>query len=115
MSEDGTGRNFTKLERGPVISSAPFALNVTGWRDPFEFRDPVLDDLTGSKAGTTYREPVITVIAQRAESLWIVTVSGGVHEVGPSVFLYRQYDADFIEWEYLGRCFPGALQVWRAC
>lgn len=65
VSEDGTGRNFTKLERGPVISSAPFGLNVTGWRDPFEFRDPVLDELTGNKEGTVYSELLFQKIIER--------------------------------------------------
>ncbi|KAK7049398.1 hypothetical protein VNI00_005999 [Paramarasmius palmivorus] len=84
-----TGRNFTKLERGPVIASQPFALNVTGWRDPFSFQDSEFDKLLNS-----------------TEDSWYLLVSGGVHGVGPAIFLYRQYDPEFMEWEYLGR-------VWR--
>ncbi|KAL0574573.1 hypothetical protein V5O48_007385 [Marasmius crinis-equi] len=85
VSEDG-GRNFTKLERGPVIASAPFGLNVTGWRDPFSFQDAEFDQLLGSKNDT-----------------WYIVVSGGEHDVGPAQFLYRQYDSDLLQWEYLGR------------
>ncbi|KAK1223213.1 hypothetical protein PQX77_013912 [Marasmius sp. AFHP31] len=86
VSEDGSGQNFTKLERGPVIASAPFGLNVTGWRDPFSFQDSGFDKLLQSK-----------------EDSWYLVVSGGEHDVGPAQFLYRQYDTDFMQWEYLGR------------
>jgi len=79
------GRNFTKLERGPVLPSAPFGLNVTGWRDPYVFQNPQFDRLLNS-----------------AENVWYISVTGGVHGVGPSLFLYRQYHANFTEWEYMG-------------
>ncbi|KAF9265775.1 Arabinanase/levansucrase/invertase [Marasmius fiardii PR-910] len=85
VSYDG-GKNFTKLERGPVIPAAPFGLNVTGWRDPFAFQDPKLDLLLDSK-----------------NDAWYILISGGEHDVGPTQFLYRQYDSDFLQWEYLGR------------
>lgn len=88
VSMDATGRNFTKLQRGPVIPAAPFGLDVTGWRDPFEFQDAQFDELTGSQEGTYY-----------------LLISGGVHDVGSAQFLYRQYkpEYDFEQWEYLGR------------
>ncbi|KAL0067943.1 hypothetical protein AAF712_005112 [Marasmius tenuissimus] len=86
VSEDGSGQTFTKLERGPVIASAPFGLNVTGWRDPFSLQDSGFDKLLQSK-----------------ENSWYLVVSGGEHDVGPAQFLYRQYDSDFMQWEYLGR------------
>ncbi|KAI1762250.1 glycoside hydrolase family 32 protein [Hypoxylon sp. FL1150] len=85
VSSDG-GRNFTKLEQGPVIPSPPFAVNVTGFRDPYVFQNSQLDSNTGSTAGT-----------------WYVVISGGVHGDGPSQFLYRQHDADFQYWEELGQ------------
>jgi beta-fructofuranosidase len=86
IATDG-GRNFSKLEHGPVIPSPPFALNVTGFRDPYVFQNPNLDHLLQSCNGT-----------------WYTTISGGVHEQGPSLFLYRQYEQDpqFQTWEYLG-------------
>lgn len=87
VSHDG-GRNFTKLPQGPVMPSPPFALNVTGWRDPFVFQNAKLDSLLGSREGT-----------------WYNVVSGGVHGAGPSVFLYRQHDPGFQHWEYLGQWF----------
>lgn len=84
VSRDG-GRNFTKLEQGPVIADHPFAVNVTGFRDPYVFQDPQLDDLLKSESGT-----------------WYNVISGGVHGKGPSVFLYRQYGPEYQYWEYLG-------------
>ncbi|OBT86701.1 hypothetical protein VE02_04636 [Pseudogymnoascus sp. 03VT05] len=88
VSYDG-GRNFTKLRQGPAIPSAPFAVNVTGFRDPFVFQNAKLDSLLESNPQTWY-----TVISG--------SVHGGVHGVGPSQFLYRQHDPDFQYWEYLG-------------
>ncbi|KAF2251827.1 glycoside hydrolase family 32 protein [Trematosphaeria pertusa] len=87
MAADG-GRNFSKLEHGPVIPAPPFALNVTGFRDPYVFQNPQFDRILGSSNGT-----------------WYTTISGGVHDQGPSLFLYRQYekDPDFQTWEYLGQ------------
>jgi beta-fructofuranosidase len=85
VSRDG-GRNFTKLSQGPVISDPPFALNVTGFRDPFVFQNARLDSLLGSENET-----------------WYVVISGGVHGEGPSQFLYRQHDPEFQYWEYLGQ------------
>lgn len=79
------GRNFTKLAQGPAQADPPFALNVTGWRDPFVFQNARFDDLLDSEPGT-----------------WYNVISGGVHDEGPSVFLYRQHDAEFQYWEYLG-------------
>ncbi|KAI9924259.1 hypothetical protein ASPWEDRAFT_185170 [Aspergillus wentii DTO 134E9] len=85
VSYDG-GRNFTKLQQGPVIPNPPFAVNVTAFRDPYVFQNPKLDAASNSTKGT-----------------WYTAISGGVHESGPSQFLYRQYDSDFQYWEYLGQ------------
>lgn len=84
VSYDG-GRNFTKLQQGPVIPDPPFALNVTGWRDPFVFKHAAFDEALNSERGT-----------------WYTVISGGIHEVGPRFFLYRQYDPGFQYWEYMG-------------
>ncbi|MCJ1440193.1 MAG: hypothetical protein MMC23_000676 [Stictis urceolatum] len=84
VSVDG-GKNFTKLEQGPVIPGPPFAVNVTGFRDPYVFQNPTFDHAFQSMNGT-----------------WYTTISGGVHYQGPSMFLYRQYDAEFRDWEFLG-------------
>lgn len=85
VSTDG-GHNFTKLEQGPVIPSPPFAVNVTGFRDPFVFQNSKLDTYLKSAPGT-----------------WYTVISGGVHGEGPSQFLYRQHDPDFQYWEDLGQ------------
>lgn len=85
VSTDG-GRNFTKLKQGPSIPGPPFPLNVTGFRDPFVFQNPTLDRAAHSKSGS-----------------WYAVISGGIHGEGPSQFLYRQYDAEFRDWEYLGQ------------
>lgn len=85
VSYDG-GHNFTKLEQGPVIPTPPFAVNVTAFRDPYVFQNLALDASLNSTKGT-----------------WYTAISGGVHDVGPCQFLYRQHDADFQYWEYLGQ------------
>jgi beta-fructofuranosidase len=85
IERDG-GSNFTKLQHGPVIPGAPFAVNVTGFRDPYVFQSPQVDRLLAKQNGT-----------------WYTIISGGVHGEGPSIFLYAQYerDPDFQTWEYL--------------
>jgi len=88
------GKNFTKLERGPVIASAPFGLDVTGWRDPYLFQNSQFDKVVNS-----------------SEGVWYASVSGGVHDVGPGLFLYRQYDANFTQWEYLGEWWKEAANT----
>ena len=88
VSYDG-GANFTKVGQGPSIPGAPYgsiALNVTGFRDPFVFQDPSMDRLLGSDDG-----------------VWYAAISGGEHDVDAATFLYRQYDAEFRDWEYLGK------------
>lgn len=85
VSSDG-GKNFTKINYGPVIPGPPFPLtNVTGFRDPYVFQSPQFDSAYSSEEG-----------------VWYNVISGGVHDVGPSLFLYRQYDPEFRDWEYLG-------------
>jgi beta-fructofuranosidase len=88
VARDG-GSNFTKLGHGPVIPSPPFAVNITGFRDPFVFQSPVVDSLLKKEEGT-----------------WYTTISGGVQSEGPSVFLYAHYGDEsdnFQTWEYLGQ------------
>lgn len=53
VARDG-GRNFTKLQHGPVIPSPPFAVNVTGFRDPYVFQSPHMDKVLQSVGGTWY-------------------------------------------------------------
>ncbi|KAK5716551.1 hypothetical protein LTR15_009442 [Elasticomyces elasticus] len=85
VSYDG-GKNFTKLNQGPSIPGPPFPVtNVTGFRDPFVFQSPELDQTAKSSNGT-----------------WYAVISGGVHGQGPSQFLFRQHDAEFRDFEYLG-------------
>ncbi|USP75561.1 glycoside hydrolase family 32 protein [Curvularia clavata] len=86
-ARDG-GRKFEKARFGPVIPSPPFAVNVTAFRDPYVFQSPQVDALLGKKKDT-----------------WYTVISGGVHGVGPTMFLYAQYEKDedeFQTWEYLG-------------
>ncbi|KAJ8114553.1 hypothetical protein OPT61_g3597 [Boeremia exigua] len=87
IARDG-GRNFTKLDHGPVIPSPPFAINVTGFRDPFVFQNPQIDGLLKKANGTQY-----------------TIISGGTHGGGPSLFLYAHYGLEsdnFQTWEYIG-------------
>ncbi|OJI96862.1 hypothetical protein ASPVEDRAFT_78611 [Aspergillus versicolor CBS 583.65] len=84
VSDDG-GHHFDKLDRGPVIPLPPDGLDVTAFRDPYVFQNHELDEVVGSDPDT-----------------WYATVSGGVHDVGPGIFLYRNQDPSFENWEYLG-------------
>ncbi|EYE93569.1 glycoside hydrolase family 32 protein [Aspergillus ruber CBS 135680] len=82
------GKNFTKFDIPPVIPGPPAGLDVTAFRDPFVFQNKELDRTLNSAKGT-----------------WYVTISGGVHDVGPSIFLYRSKSSNFEQWEYLGEWF----------
>ncbi|GAB1726502.1 hypothetical protein NU195Hw_g2427t1 [Hortaea werneckii] len=85
----GNGSNFTKVNHGPSIPGPPYgsnALNVTGFRDPYVFQSPRLDALLDSNEG-----------------VWYNVISGGVHNVSATQFLYRQVDPEFRDWEYLGQ------------
>ncbi|KAE8350773.1 glycosyl hydrolase [Aspergillus coremiiformis] len=84
VTYDG-GHNFTKLDRPPVIPVPPEGVDVTAFRDPYVFQNSDLDGTVGSSPGT-----------------WYATVSGGVHGVGPGIFLYRNQGPGFVNWEYLG-------------
>ncbi|KAE8154075.1 glycosyl hydrolase [Aspergillus avenaceus] len=88
VSNDGSGRNFTKLDQPPVIPLPPSDLDVTAFRDPYAFQSQELDTAAKSNAGT-----------------WYTVISGGVHEKGPGQFLYRQSQANMSldSWEYLGQ------------
>ncbi|TKA66091.1 hypothetical protein B0A55_11435 [Friedmanniomyces simplex] len=86
VTYDG-GKNFSKVKEGPVIPGPPFPVtNVTGFRDPYVFQSPQLDRTANSTNGT-----------------WYTIISGGIHGQGPSQFLFRQYDAEYRDWEYLGQ------------
>ncbi|KAF7629773.1 hypothetical protein AFLA_013480 [Aspergillus flavus NRRL3357] len=61
-------------------------IDVTAFRDPYVFQNKDLDDTVGSSSGT-----------------WYAAISGGVHDVGPGVFLYRNQGSGYEDWEYLGK------------
>ncbi|ORX94365.1 glycosyl hydrolase [Clohesyomyces aquaticus] len=81
------GRNFTKLRHGPVIPGPPFAVNVTGFRDPYVFQSPEFDQQLQSNEGT-----------------WYNIISGGVHASQKSGAPDR-----FISYLWLTENFYGAL------
>ena len=73
------GSSVTKLHQGPVIPGPPYVpVNVTGFRDPYVFQSPELDQALNSGDGT-----------------WYVIISGGIHGVGPGLFLYKQLNPEF--------------------
>lgn len=82
-SSDG-GKTWTKAEGNPLLDEEPKSLHVTGWRDPYVTEWPALDHIRG-------------------ESSLYGLVSGGVHGLGPSVFLYSVPPRDLTNWEYLGQ------------
>lgn len=69
---------WRKYEGNPVIPAPPDGLEVTGFRDPFMWRE-----------GDT----------------WYVIVGSGIKGVGGTIFLYRS--PDLIHWDYLGQMCTG--------
>ncbi|KAJ0406455.1 hypothetical protein ATCC90586_001934 [Pythium insidiosum] len=66
----------------PLIAQPPPGLNVTGWRDPYVFDSTALDK------------------ALRAPSGHYLLTAGGLHGVGPRIFLY--HSTDYLNWNYKG-------------
>lgn len=63
--------------------------SLTGFRDPYIFTSPGLSSLSGNSSGATGDH--------------FLTVSSGVHGLGPRLLLYRQTsNADVRVWTYLG-------------
>ncbi|RAL12363.1 glycoside hydrolase family 32 protein [Aspergillus homomorphus CBS 101889] len=103
VARDG-GRRFEKIAQGPVIPDHPFALDVTAFRDPFVFRSARLDALLAAEGNETAAQLAQAAWTEKGTP-WYAAISGGVHESGPSQFLYRQNEgnaSDFQYWEYLG-------------
>lgn len=83
-SEDN-GATWIKPAIPPLIPQAPNGYNVTGFRDAWAFQFPQIASILGDDAET-----------------WYMTLSSGIHGVGPRLFLYRCNGSDFLDWEYLG-------------
>ncbi|KAJ6125535.1 Glycoside hydrolase family 32 [Penicillium samsonianum] len=81
-------KNFTKLEMPPFIPEPPAGVDVTGFRDPYVFQNGEFDRSLDNAAGT-----------------WYTIISGGIHDVGPGIFLYQNTSPDFKIWVYLGEWF----------
>ncbi|OWZ17970.1 Glycoside hydrolase [Phytophthora megakarya] len=82
-TDDG-GKTWQKGSE-PLIELPPEGLNVTGWRDPNVFHSVSLDTHFGYDAsnGSNY-----------------LLAAGGIHDVGPRIFLYHA--EDYVNWEYKG-------------
>ncbi|KAJ7660076.1 glycosyl hydrolase [Mycena rosella] len=86
------GASWIKLPFGignnPIIFEWPMP-SLTGFRDPYIFTSPGLSSLSGNSSGATGDH--------------FLTVSSGVHGLGPRLLLYRQTsNADVRAWTYLG-------------
>jgi beta-fructofuranosidase len=79
-SMDDDLRTWKKREH-PVIDSPPAGVKVTGFRDPFAWRE-----------GNT----------------WYLCVGSGFPQVGGAVLLYRSTDT--VNWEYLHPLAPGSME-----
>lgn len=78
---------------GISLTSSPLA---AGFRDPYIFPSPRLAALlaVNSTSNTT---------ANSTDSNVFTTISGGVHDVGSKLFLYRQNQTgDVLNWNYVG-------------
>ena len=68
---------------------APFS-PAAGFRDPYVFKSPVISKLLDATNST-------------AKGSHFTTISGGIIDVGPKLWLYRQKeDGNVIDWEYVG-------------
>ncbi|KAJ7512025.1 glycosyl hydrolase [Mycena galericulata] len=86
------GASWIKLPFGvgnnPIIYQWPMN-DLTGFRDPYIFTSPTLSSLSGSSSNATGDH--------------FLTVSSGIHGVGPRLLLYRQTsNTDVRAWTYLG-------------
>ncbi|KAG6623121.1 putative glycoside hydrolase [Phytophthora cinnamomi] len=81
---EDSGKTWQKGSE-PLIELPPAGLNVTGWRDPNVFHSASLDTHFGydTTKGSNY-----------------ILVAGGIHDVGPRIFLY--HSEDYKTWEYKG-------------
>ncbi|KAK7046704.1 cytochrome P450, partial [Favolaschia claudopus] len=86
------GASWIKLPFGtqdnPIIWQWPMN-SLTGFRDPYIFTSPTLSNLSGNSSGATGDH--------------FLTISSGIHGVGPRLLLYRQTSNDDVRaWTYLG-------------
>ncbi|KAJ7787149.1 glycosyl hydrolase [Mycena olivaceomarginata] len=86
------GASWIKLPFGtannPIIWQWPMD-SLTGFRDPYIFLSPTLSNLSGNSSGATGDH--------------FLTISSGIHGIGPRLLLYRQTsNADVRAWTYLG-------------
>ncbi|KAJ7770559.1 glycosyl hydrolase [Mycena metata] len=86
------GASWIKLpfgqENNPIIWNWPMP-SLTGFRDPYIFTSPELSGLSGNASGATGDH--------------FLTVSSGIHGIGPRLLLYRQTNnTDVRGWTYLG-------------
>ncbi|TDH73997.1 hypothetical protein CCR75_003633 [Bremia lactucae] len=72
--------------REPLIKLPPKGLNVTGWRDPMPFHSQSLDAHFGYDFASEKSNYLI--------------VAGGIHDVGPRIFLYHAHD--YVNWKFKG-------------
>lgn len=79
------GKTWQKGKQ-PAIMGPPDGMNVTGWRDPNVFQSQALDAHFGLSANSSSSHYLIT--------------AGGIHDVGPRIFLY--HSTDYLEWTYKG-------------
>lgn len=83
---EDNGKTWQKGDK-PLVELPPSGLNVTGWRDPNVFHSTALDTHYG------YAN------ADGNSSNWLL-VAGGIHDVGPRIFLY--HSNDYLDWDYKG-------------
>jgi beta-fructofuranosidase len=93
------GASWIKLDYGanPVIYDWPMN-NLTGFRDPYVFKSPEMERMLGNAS-------------QGASGSHFATISGGVIDEGPKLWLYRQTEeGDVTKWTYLGPFYEEAIR-----
>ncbi|KAF5649703.1 glycosyl hydrolases family 32 superfamily [Fusarium sp. NRRL 52700] len=84
-TSDDAGRTWQRGNTPTVLNGPPRHLNVTGWRDPYVAKWPSLSWLLGD----------------RSDQALFGIVSGGVHGIGPAVFVYSLEQYDLGAWNFL--------------
>ena len=84
MSRDG-GVTWRKYARNPLIPRPPSLWNVTGFRDPYVFQDPYIDDLLRHEYGCAIAQPC-----------YYMLLGSGMKDYGGAVPMY--ISIDMIDW-----------------
>lgn len=102
------GRCRTSVRLSPLAHTTVFAdrpFSTAGFRDPYVFSSPRLTALLAASDTTNSTSTNSTSTnssTNSTASTLFATISGGVHDEGAKLFLYRQREAgNVLNWDYI--------------